>query len=224
MKCGVSMRKQLENILPFWKVLSEKEKQYVIRTMEVYDFKRNDEVYPVKEEAAGLKIIITGRIRIFLSTSEGNEITLYRLGEQAVSIWSILSMLEDRSIEINAKAEKESVICIIPKKVCDELSDKYKEVREFIQYIITKQISEIIKVVRNLAFVKVSKRLASCLIMHSQWNHNATFFITHEELANDIGSAREVVSRTLKQFQTIGFVSLGRGKITIIDMEGLRKI
>lgn len=218
------MRQMLESVLPFWEVLTDNDKTHIIDTLQLHDFKKNDIIYHAGQGQIGLKLVVKGRVRVFISTPDGNEMTLYRLSERNVCVLSIACMMNIYQIDINVLAEQDSVLCMIPKDVYDDLLDKYKEVREFSNHILTERLGGIINIVSDLAFVKISKRLADNLIEHSKLNHSDTFSITHEELANDIGSAREVVSRTLKHFENLELVSLGRGKITIIDKTGLRQV
>ncbi|MSS62322.1 Crp/Fnr family transcriptional regulator [Velocimicrobium porci] len=218
------METELKNVLPFWYFLSEKDRQLVVKSLEQLLFQKGAKVYHVKKEDAGLKILISGRIRVFLSTSDGNEITLYRIENKNLNIWSVFSMMSDGQIDINMEAEEDSVVYWVPETICKKLSDECSAVSEFIWQVGMKHLQAVISVVQNLAFTKSSKRLADSLIAHSRWNQSEVLFITHEELANDIGTAREVVSRLLKKFEKLGFVSLSRGKIDILDFDGLKKI
>lgn len=218
------MTEILERVLPFWNTLSDIDKNRIVDTLQIQEFKKNDIIYHASHEKIGLKLVVNGRVRVFISTPDGNEMTLYRLSEGKVCVLSIACMMNIYQIDINVLAEQDSTLCMIPKDIYEDLSDRYKEVRVFSNQVLTERLGEIINIVSDLAFVKISKRLADDLIEHSKLNHSDTFSITHEELARDIGSAREVVSRTLKHFETLELVSLGRGKITIIDKEGLSKV
>lgn len=216
------MREFLKKVLPFWEELEETHKYLVLDTIIVRNFKKNDKFYHVGNEDVGLMIVHAGRVRVFIASEDGNEMNLYRLLEGQASALSLASMMHQYNIDINMQAEEDLEGYVIPERICTILSEEYPAVKAFIHEIMVNRLGEVIGIVSSLVFKKVPKRLADKLLYHRKLQDTLTISITHEELASDIGSAREVVSRTLQQFKKRKLIEAGRGKINIMDELGLK--
>lgn len=217
------MKKFLADTLPFWDALTEEEKDLVLSNIETKAFPKGTVLYHVGMEEANFKIVRSGIIRVFISTSDGNEITLYRLMSGDMCILSVVCIMNMNSLDIHMEAERDSEVSMLPAWVYQKLNEDNNAVKDFTQKILTERFQAAMQVVSDLAFNNVGKRLAKGLLQQMKLSGSQELLITHEALAKDIGSAREVVSRTLKHFENLGIVHLSRGKITILDVEELEK-
>lgn len=217
------MKDFLADTLPFWNALTEEEKELCLSNIETKAFAKGTVLYHVGMGEASFKIVRSGIIRVFVSTPDGNEVTIYRLMGGDMCVLSVVCIMNMNSLDIHMEAEKDAEVSMIPAWVYQKLNEENNAVKDFTQQILTERFQAVMQVVSDLAFNNVGKRLARGLLRQMEFLDSRELFITHEALAKDIGSAREVVSRTLKHFENLGIVKLSRGKITILDIEELEK-
>lgn len=218
------MREFLEKTLPFWGSLTEDERQYIIKNTVEKEFKKNTVVYHVGSQNAGLKVVYSGQVKLSITTSNGAVVTLYRMTGGEICVLSVICMVHGANMGITMEAEKDSVIYIIPAEIYNRISEENSAVKDFTQRLLAGRLAEIMDIVGGLVSLNVRKRVADNLLKRMSIEHSNEINTTHEAIAGDIGSAREVVSRTLKYFQDIGFVKLSRGKIVILDEKGLKLV
>lgn len=217
------MKEFLKEVLPFWVELQETHQQLILDTLIVRKFQKNEKFYHIGNSDMGLKIVHTGKMRVFITSEDGNEMNLYRLEKNQVCALSVAFMLHVYNIDVSIQAEEDMAVYVVPENVYHIIYEEYSEVKSFVHEIMVRRLGEIIGIVNNLAFNSVPKRLADIILYHRRLQDSTKILITHEELASDIGSAREVVSRTLKQLQQCGLIEARRGKINILDEKGLRE-
>ena len=133
-------------------------------------------------------------------------------------------MLNGMDVELDMEMETDCVICTVPKKVYRKLYEESGSVKDYTMEMISEKFSDIMWLFNQYVFSNVASRLAAALLEHRALEHSDELAITHEMLARDAGTAREVVTRLLKQFQADGLVKLTRGKVEITDAKGLGKI
>lgn len=167
--------------------------------------------------------IVKGTIRIYKISEQGREITLYRVQSGQSCVLMMASILGETEYEASASIESECEILLIPVGIFRIWMDNYKPVRQFIYKQFIQRINAVTNLLENIAFKPISYRLAHLLFNYVN-EETATLMITHDQLAVELGTAREVISRTLKDFQNRGILSLSRGKISLVDRLALEKI
>lgn len=163
-----------------------------------------------------IPIVTTGSIRVMRTDEDGREILLYYIKAGESCIMSFLGGLHQDTSKIKAIAEEETEILFIP---VDKVSFLIKEFPEWLDYIFRlyhKRFEELLEVVNAVAFKKMDERLINFIKKKCEMTQKQTLFITHEQIANELGTARVVVSRLLKQMEENGYVKLGRNKITLM--------
>ena len=163
-----------------------------------------------------IPIVTTGSIRVMRTDEDGREILLYYIKAGESCIMSFLGGLHQDTSKIKAIAEEETEILFIP---VDKVSLLIKEFPEWLDYIFRlyhKRFEELLEVVNAVAFKKMDERLFNFIKKKCEMTQKQTLFITHEQIANELGTARVVVSRLLKQMEENGYVKLGRNKITLM--------
>lgn len=214
----------LSELLPFWNNINHKSKEQLLYQAEEVHFKKGAHLHAGKEKCSGLFLLKSGRIRAYIVTEEGKEVTLFRLLDRDVCIFSAACMMKNISFEIYISAETDVDAIRIPTKVYDELSKEEVSMAHFTSEILGSRMSEVMWVLEKILFMSFDKRLAYFLLEESQLEQSNTLTITQEQVASHLGSAREVISRMLKYFSKEGLVKVERGRIILVKEEGLRKL
>lgn len=212
------------DVFPFWENLTEAQRRELADSTASNRCAKKTQLHFGGGECAGVQILISGRARVFITSPGGGDITLFRLIDGDVSILSAACMMNGMDIELDMEMETDSVLCTIPKKVYRKLYDENPAVKDYTMEMIAEKFSDIMWLFNQFVFSNVASRVAGALLEHRGLDGGDELKITHEEIARDAGTAREVVTRILKQFQADGLVKLTRGKVTVLDAPGLGRI
>lgn len=161
-------------------------------------------------------IVTKGVLKIIRTEEDGREILLYYIKAGESCIMSFLGGLHNETSKVKAEVEEDAEILFLP---MDRVALFIKEYPQWLDYIFRlyhKRFEELLEIVNAIAFKKVDERLLSLLEKKSELTDSKTIQITHEQLANELGTARVVVSRLLKQLEESGIVQLGRNKISLV--------
>ncbi len=212
----------LPNALPFWDALKEDEKQLILNSVQKRSYAANSIVHHVGSDCIGMKIVKYGLIRVFVYSTNGSEITLYRLKSKDICVLSILCMLKNLNLDINIESEEDSLLYIVPIDIYNKLLSNNKAVYDYDREATAQRLTEVVSAFSDVLFFSVGKRIADILVYYSNLYNSDVISITHEKLAKDIGTVREVVSRTLKNLQDLKLVEVSRGQIKILDINRLK--
>lgn len=163
-----------------------------------------------------IPIVTKGSLRVMRTDEEGREILLYYIKAGESCIMSFLGGLHHDTSKIKAITEEETEVLFIP---IDKLSLLIKEFPEWLDYIFRlyhKRFEELLEVVNAIAFKKLDERLLNFIKKKCEITNSRILYVTHEQLAGELGTARVVVSRLLKQMEDEGMVILGRNKISLV--------
>lgn len=214
----------LEEILPFWdKLTSEQQTLLSENTMSVKCRKKSNIVDDTCQ-GTGAIYVSSGTLRAYLLSEEGREITLYRLSKGDFGVLSSACVFDNMNFDIFVDAETDAEIYIIGSKSFSKVVKENIYAENFALKEAASRFSEVIWTLEQTLFMSFDKRLAIFLIDEIAMNGGDTVYMTHEQIAKHMGSAREVVSRMLKYFSSEGLVSLSRGGVTIINKEKLRRL
>lgn len=169
--------------------------------------------------------VLDGIIRVFKLGETGREITLYRVEPGQVCVLSASCALagNDARMPAVAVAETEVNMLLVPVYAFRQLQREFPTMQEFISRTLSERLAEMMMVVDEVAFGRVDLRLADRLLRAAPPSES-TVRTTHQQLAVELGSAREVVSRILKDFERKGMVRLGRGRIELVSRAGLQAL
>lgn len=212
-----------EKALPFWNKITEKEQKIILDNCSLKKFLAGENIHN-STVCTGVIIVKTGLVRVYMLSSEGKEITLYKLNPYEVCVLSASCILTNINFDIFVDAEKDSDVYIINPYKYKEIKDNNIIVESFTNSIINQSFSDAMWIMEQILFMSFDKRLAIFLLEQSINTKSDTLILTHDYIAKNMGTAREVVSRMLKYFQTEGIVSLSRGEVTIIDKKKLKKL
>lgn len=163
-------------------------------------------------------ILLSGSIKILRADSEGREALLYYLGGLDTCAMSLTCCIDRRQSEITAIADEKTIFISIPVEKIDEWIVKYSSWRQFVFSTYQKRFEDLLGAIDQIAFHKLDERLLSLLNRKSKQYGGNIFNITHEALAQELATSREVISRLLKQLEKLGRVKLSRNKIELITI------
>ena len=159
-------------------------------------------------------------VRVYKIGESGRQITLYRFGNGQSCILTANAILSQKTFPAVATVEKDAEAVMIPADIFRKWVGTYDEWRGFVFELLSQRLASVMEIVDEVAFRRMDTRLASWLLSHSQ--KQKPIRITHQEIAAELGSSREVISRLLEDFSERGFVNVGRGEVELIDADGLR--
>ncbi len=166
-------------------------------------------------------LLLSGRVRVFKEGESGREITLYRFEKGESCILTMSCILSDSLYPAIAAAEEDSEVYLIPAEVFRQWVSKFDAWRKYVFEILSKRLSAVIMVVEEVAFRRVDSRIAELLLEKS--DEQGKIRLTHQQIASELGTSREVVTRLLKDFEQEKLISVSRGEISTLDKGGLRK-
>ncbi len=210
------------NFFPIWNQLSKAEQERLSRIAKKRTIPKGTLIHTV--ECVGLLLIEQGQVRVFISSEEGREITLYRLFEQDICLFSASCMMPSIQFDLFIETEKDCTFWIIPPKDYREMMEKSATLANYTNQIMASRLSEIMWLIEQIMWKSFDKRLAKFLWEESFLEDSLILKITHEKIANHLGTAREVVTRMLKYFQSEEIIALSRGTIEITDIKKLQSI
>ena len=168
-------------------------------------------------DCMGLLLVRSGQLRAYLTSDEGREITLYRLFERDICLFSASCVMNSVQFDIFITAEKETEFWVIPPYIFKDLMERSAPVANYTNQLMATRFTDVMWLVEQIMWKSFDRRLAHFLLEESAIEDSPTLRITHEGIAGHLGTAREVVTRMLKYFQTEGMVKLTRGFIEITD-------
>ena len=210
--------------LPFWKLLTDSEKELVQQNAVIRRYKKGTRVYSSERECLGMLFVMQGEMRTYLLSEEGREVTLFRIYPNDLCVLSASCVISQISFDTQMSAQKDTEALIIPPNIVLLLKEKNLSVRCFLYELATKRFSDVMWAMQQILFKRLDQRLALFLMQESQRLGTDTIHMTHEQIAQQISSAREAVARMLKQFSEDGLVELKRGAIRLLDQKGLKAL
>lgn len=217
-------QKLAEKSLAFWDKLEEKDKNLLLNNMAEKNFKKGESIYSADEECLGVLLIKEGMLRVFILSEDGREVTLYRLYPGDTCVLSASCILNSISFEVHIAAEEDTRTLLINIAAFGKVTKDNVYAENFSLRNAMERFSDVMSAIENILFSSIERRLAGFLLEEADRTGENQLKVTHDQIARNIGSAREVVSRMLKTFQEEGLIEQGRGKIEIIDEKGLENI
>lgn len=175
-------------------------------------------------DCTGLLLVEHGQLRSYILSDEGREITLYRLFDRDICLFSASCMMRSIQFEMMIEAEKDTDLWIVPAEIYQSIMQESAPVSNFTNEIMATRFSEVMWLMEQIMWKSFDKRLAAFLLEESALEETSVLKITHETIANHMGTAREVVTRMLRYFQSEGMVKLARGTVEIADKAALEEL
>ena len=226
-KAGIKMKEKIEELLKnmsFWSRLQEEEQTILIQNAKILDYQAGDAVYSGGTQCLGMMLVLQGTLRTYLLSDEGKEITIYRLRQGDVCVLAASCILSAITFDVEMEAQTDASLLLLPAWVLSKLQDENVYVENYIYKEAAKRFSDVVEALQQMMFLSLTQRVASFLLDESAKQNTSSIIMTHEEIAKTIGSAREAVSRILKQLAKGGYISLNRGEIKIEEKAKLYQL
>ena len=215
---------EFSRYIPFWDKLTEEHRQRIAGVIEYRQVPKGTHIHDSSANCLGLVMVRTGQLRAYILSADGREITVSRLFDYDTSLLSASCVMPDMQLNVMIEAEKDSEFWSIPACLFKNLAEESLAVANYSRDLLASNYSELMWLMEQIMFKSFDKRLAAFLLEESRVEDTAQLKITHETIANHMGTAREVVTRMLRYFQSEGMVELSRGIIALLDMGKLEKL
>jgi CRP/FNR family transcriptional regulator len=211
------------NYFPIWNKLTEEQQERLTGVSHPLHAKAGTVLHNGSMDCLGLLLIRSGQIRVYTLSSEGREVTLYRLFEMDICLFSASCVMPNVQFEVVIEAEKDCDLWVIPSCLFKNLMEESAPVANYANQLISSRFSEVMWLMEQIMWKSFDKRLAAFLLEESALEEDSALHITNEKIANHMGTAREVVTRMLRYFQNEGMVRLTRGSIELTDRKKLQQ-
>lgn len=211
--------------MPFWSALSSADRNRILSASYLRTYEQGSVIHTQDGDCLGLLYLREGDIRTSMLSDEGREITLYHLREGDYDVLSASCVVNQITFDTHMTAARRCSILIVPASTLSVFKASNVHVRCFIFETLSMRFSDVMWTMQQTLFMRVDQRLAAYLL--EKWEENASdteLAVTHEQIAQEINTAREVVARMMRNFAADGLVEGRRGKIVIKDADGLRRI
>ena len=180
------------------------------------------DVFLEGSQVDAIALLISGVVRVYKIGETGREITLYRFGNGQSCILTANAILSQKTFPAIATVEKEAEAVMIPADTFRDWVVRHDLWREFVFDLLSQRLSTMMAVVDEIAFRRMDARIASLLLSRVAMRNPIR--ITHQEIASELGSSREVISRLLEDFSERGLIRSARGEIELLDLKGLKSL
>lgn len=173
-------------------------------------------LFDAGQACQALPLVLAGSIRVFKRAESGREISLYRVRPGELCIVTISCLLGSNAYPASGVAESEVSAIALPRPLFMRLTETHPPFRQAVFHLFAERLSELMQLVEEVSFRKLDQRLAALLAARAPW-----VLGSHQQLADELGSVREIVSRLLKQFEEHGWLTLGRERVQVHDAGAL---
>ena len=213
-----------ENYFPVWNKLSKSQQDLILNSLITRKVKKGTIIHNGALDCTGLLLVKLGQLRAYILSDEGREITIYRLFDMDMCLFSASCMMRSIQFEIVIQAEKDTELWVIPAEIYKKVMEESAPVANFTNEIMASRFSDVMWLIEQIMWKSMDKRIAAFLLEESSIDDTDQLKITHETIANHLGTHREVVTRMLRYFQQEGMVKLSRGTIELTDKEKLQQL
>ena len=215
---------EFSGYFPVWDKLTKAQQERIAGVVEFRTVPKGTHIHDSSAECLGLIMVRTGQLRAYILSEEGREVTISRLFPYDVSLLSASCVLPDMQLNVMIEAEKDSEFWSLPACLFKNLVEESLPVSNYSRNLLGSNFSELMWLMEQIMWKSFDKRLAAFLAEESRVEDTPVLKLTHERIANHLGTAREVVTRMLRYFQGEGFVRLTRGAIEILDLPRLEQL
>ena len=210
--------------LPIWGKLTREQQEQIISVSEHRKVKAGTILHDGSPECMGLILVASGQLRAYMLSDEGREVTICRFFDRDICLFSASCVMPNMQFDIFIAAEKDCELLIIPACLYKNLMDESLPIASYSCDLICSHFSELMWLMEQIMWRKFDERLAKFLLEESNLENTASLVITHDKIANHMGTAREVVTRMLRYFQSEGMVKLTRGSVEITNEKKLEAL
>ena len=213
-----------QSYFPIWSKLTTPQQTRVLTGLTERSVQKGAPLHNGSADCTGLLLVRSGQLRAYILSDEGREITVYRLFDRDLCLLSASCMLRSVQFDITIEAEKDTELWIIPTELYQQLMEESAPVANYTNEIMAARFSEVMWLMEQILWKSLDKRVAAFLLEESDIEGSPLLKLTHETIANHLGTHREVITRMLRYFQSEGLVKLSRGAVELMDSKGLEAL
>ena len=218
------MDMEFTEYFPIWDKMTREHQNRIAQVIDFQKIKKGTIIHDGSPDCLGMLLVKSGQLRAYLLNEEGREITICRFFEMDICLFTAACVMPNMQFDIFIEAEKDTEIWIIPACLYKNLMDESLVMANYARDLITNHFSELMWLMEQIMWRSFDKRLAKFLLEESALEESDSLKITHEKIANHMGTAREVVTRMLRYFQSEDMIRLTRGTVDIRDKKRLTKL
>ncbi len=215
---------ELSAVFPVWNKLTPQQQDAVRARLLTRRAAKGEIIHNGSLDCAGLMLVKSGQLRAHILSPEGREITIYRLFERDICLLSASCVMNSIQFEVIIQAEKDTELFVIPPDLFRRLMDESAPMANFTNELMASRFSEVMWLMEQIMWKSMDKRVAAFLLEEAALEETSVLKLTHETIANHLGTHREVVTRMLRYFQAEGMVRLTRGTVELTDEKKLRAL
>ena len=209
---------------PIWEKLDPNHQNQIFASLSFRAVAKGTVLHNGSADCTGLLVVKSGQLRAYILSEEGRQITIYRLFDRDICLFSASCMLRSIQFEVTIEAEKDTELWVIPTDVYQQVMRESTTLSNYTNEVMASRFSEVMWLMEQVMWKSLDKRLASFLLGESDIEQTDALKITHEAIANHMGNHREVITRMLRYFQSEGMVKLSRGMVTLTDRKKLEAL
>ena len=213
-----------QDFFPIWNKLSIPQQNKLSVALMTKTIAKGTIIHNGGMDCTGLLLVKSGQLRAYILSDEGREITLYRLFDRDMCLFSASCMMRSIQFEITIETEKDTALWIIPADIYQSIMAESAPVANYTNELMATRFSDVMWLMEQIMWKSLDKRVAAFLLEEASIEGTDKLKITHENIANHLGSHREVITRMLRYFQNEGIVKLSRGVVEITDTEKLEEL
>lgn len=210
-----------QDCFPVWDRLTPAQQSRILGGLASRKVRKGTVIHNGRMDCLGLLLVKSGQLRAYIISEEGREITLYRLFDRDMCLFPASCVMRSIQFDVTIAAEKDTEFWIIPPDVYREVMEESAPVANFTSELMATRFSEVMWRIEQVLWKSMDKRVASFLLEEAVIEGTNMLKITHESIANHLGTHREVITRMLRYFQSEGLVRLSRGAVEITDEKKL---
>lgn len=214
----------IRDYFPIWEKLTLSQQERLTACAVNKCFKKGTILSNGTADCTGLLLIQTGRLRAYILSEEGREITIYRLLDMDMCLFSASCLMNSIRCDIMVEAEKDSTVWVIPAEVYKEIMEESVAAANYTNEVMASRFSDVMWLMEQIMWKSLDRRVAAFLLEEASIEGTDQLKITHETIASHLGSHREVITRMLRYFQNEGMVRLSRGAVEIADADKLEEL
>ena len=210
-----------EAYFPIWKKLTASQQERILAGLMTRKISKGTVIHNGSLDCTGLLLVRSGQLRAYLLSEEGREITIYRLFDRDMCLFSASCIMRLIQFDVTIAAEKDTELWIISPDVYQRIMEESPVVANYTNELMATRFSDVMWLIEQIMWKSMDKRVAAFLLEEASIEGSTRLKITHEAIANHLGSHREVITRMLRYFQSEGLVKLSRGTVELLDDAGL---
>ena len=214
----------VQRCFPMWDKLSDDQQRRLLGGLTRRTVERGTVLHNGSADCTGLLVVESGQLRAYILSAEGREVTIYRLFSRDICLFSASCMIRSIQFDVTIEAEKNTDLWVIPTEIYQQILAESAPLSNYTNEIMAARFSEVMWLMEQVMWKSMDKRIAAFLLEESAIEGGDRLSITHETIANHLGTHREVVTRILRYLQNEGMVKLSRGTVELTGREKLEAL